>query len=487
MQVTRVPEGIDCAMLADGTIIGVAFSEEDERWYGVKTSSKFRILTIKSGPYTFVYSPPSPPERPWVTHRSSRRGYSERSKQVPSGGRESSGYTRRTTDVIPGRIEDVDKGVIEALIGNEARESKSIEYKQEMPGRADSDAVPFLAGVSSLANASGGDLLLGVKAIKGVPVEAPGIRINDVDAEKLRLEHMLLNGVEPRLPRIDIEEIEVDSGAYVLVVRVPDTWSAPHRVKRNSKFYARNSAGRYELDVGELRTAFAMTEVVSTRIRDFRADRLAKNVGRETPVPTLEGGRMVVHIVPLNVFRATTEIAMSALQAYNNQIRPMDSDGRGYSVLINLDGFVTSVGKLPNESDTYAQMFRNGAVEAASVLERNEDGTVLLPSEAYEKEAANFVSGYLRVTGNLEIEPPYYVFLSFVGIRGCQFAVSRGIQRGSGVRSFARDTMVLPEAVIEDRGEHPINTLRPRFDMVWNAFGFAGSMNYDPQGNWVGQ
>ena len=270
--------------------------------------------------------------------------------------------------MIPGRIEDVDKGVIEALIENEVRENKSIEYKQEFPGRADSDAVPFLAGVSSLANASGGDLLLGVKAIKGVPVEAPGIRISDVDAEKLRLEHMLLNGVEPRLPRIDIEEIEIDAGAYVLVVRVPDSWSAPHRVKRNSKFYARNSAGRYELDVGELRTAFAMSEAVSSQIRDFRADRLAKILGRETPVPLLEGGCMAVHIVPLNAFRATTEVAMSAIQAHNNQIRPMDSAGSGYSVLINLDGFVTSVVRPPNESDTYAQMFRNGAVEAASVL-----------------------------------------------------------------------------------------------------------------------
>ena len=88
MQVTPVPEGVDCATLADGTIIGVAFSEEDERWYGVETSTKFRILTIKSGPYTFVYSPPLPPERPWVTHRSSRRGFSGRSKQVKLRARE---------------------------------------------------------------------------------------------------------------------------------------------------------------------------------------------------------------------------------------------------------------------------------------------------------------------------------------------------------------------------------------------------------------
>ena len=62
--------------------------------------------------------------------------------------------------VIPGRIENINKDALEAFIKDEVRESKTIEYKEEIPGKAASDVVPFVAAVSSLANGPGGDLLL---------------------------------------------------------------------------------------------------------------------------------------------------------------------------------------------------------------------------------------------------------------------------------------------------------------------------------------
>ena len=49
------------------------------------------------------------------------------------------------------------------------------------------------------------------------------------------------------------------------------------------------------------------------------------------------------------------------------------------------------------------------------------------------------------------------------------------------------NTMMLPEAVFEGDGMEPYEILRPIFDMVWNTFGFIGSLNYDDQGKWVGQ
>ena len=37
-----------------------------------------------------------------------------------------------------------------------------------------------------------------------------------------------------------------------------------------------------------------------------------------------------------------------------------------------------------------------------------------------------------------------------------------------------------------DRDAPVHEVLRPAFDMVWNAFGFIGSRNYDAEGNWAG-
>ena len=143
----------------------------------------------------------------------------------------------------------------------------TLEYKREMPGRG--DPVPFLAAVSSFANTSGGDLLVGVEAEEGVPIALPGVEVASVDQETLRLTQVVGTGLDPRLPHLEFQFVEVDDGRYVIVVRVPHSWVAPHRVKKNDKFYGRNSAGKFPLDVGELRTAFTLSESVAESVECF--------------------------------------------------------------------------------------------------------------------------------------------------------------------------------------------------------------------------
>jgi predicted HTH transcriptional regulator len=204
--------------------------------------------------------------------------------------------------MIPKAIHDIGLDDLRALIEGGVAEGKTIEYKREMPSGADSGTVPFLASVSSFANTSGGDFLIGVETDEGLPKAFPGVEAASVDKEKLRLEQILANGLEPRLPRVDIHPVQVGDGRHVLVVRAPRSWVAPHRVRKNDKFYGRNSAGKYPLDVGELRTAFTLSETIAERVRNFRAERIARIYGRETPIPLHDGGCMVFHLLPLAAF-----------------------------------------------------------------------------------------------------------------------------------------------------------------------------------------
>ena len=48
-----------------------------------------------------------------------------------------------------------------------------------------------------------------------------------------------------------------------------------------------------------------------------------------------------------------------------------------------------------------------------------------------------------------------------------------------------QDTLILPTVVIQARGQKTEQVLRPVFDMVWNAFGFVRSFNYDNENNRV--
>lgn len=384
--------------------------------------------------------------------------------------------------MLPVAIKDVDVPVLQALIVSSVREEKTIEYKREIPGAADSEAVRFLATVSSFANTAGGDVLFGVEANDGVPVKLPGIEIDNLDGEKLRIENVLRNGLEPRLPQVDIHPVMVGNKKYVLVVRVARSWIAPHRVRRNSKFYARNSAGQYELDVDELRTAFTMSETIAARIRDFRTERIARIRSRQTPVSLNPGGCMVVHILPLGAFTGATTIDIAACEASTNRVRPMGASGWNWR--INLDGVVSFTGRDTTPSRAYAQTFRTGAVESVSVFGAYND-RMFLPSVGYEEKVMKCLAEYIEFAREFAINPPYFLFLSFVGMRGYTLAVDRSMLWREDVPALQEDMVVLPEILIAERDVQPHQILRSVFDMVWNAFGFTRSLNYDDQGHWV--
>lgn len=53
--------------------------------------------------------------------------------------------------MIQKQFELIDKGDIDALIANGIGESRTLEYKQELPGPADENKKEFLADVSSFA------------------------------------------------------------------------------------------------------------------------------------------------------------------------------------------------------------------------------------------------------------------------------------------------------------------------------------------------
>ncbi len=55
----------------------------------------------------------------------------------------------------------------------------------------------------------------------------------------------------------------------MLVIRIPRSYGAPHMVtfQNTSRFYTRNSAGKHQLDVSEIRSAFALSETARSALR----------------------------------------------------------------------------------------------------------------------------------------------------------------------------------------------------------------------------
>jgi len=379
---------------------------------------------------------------------------------------------------------------LQALLGN-VREGKMIEFKREMPARTPDEKIKFLAAVSSLANTAGGDLMVGIEAVDGLAQVISGIEFSNIDAEKLRLEQLLATLIEPRLPRVDMEAVDAGGNRYVMLVRVPRSWIGPHRVVPNDKFYGRNSGGKYPLDVGELRTAFVLSETAAERIRAFRSDRLIKIAAGDTPVPMHPGARMAIHAVPVSTFAAarTLDIVQEMGRGHVMPIPP-GRMGHPNEYRPNLDGLVIftnpGAGQL---AGGYAQVFRSGAVEGVDVLHIDDqtDAPYLL-GMTFESTAVSAIENYVTFVKSLGLGYPIVIFVSFCGMAGCHLRTPTEIGVGYyNAGPLTQDVIPLPEINLESDTQDVSDMLRPVFNQVWNAFGFMGSTKYDQNGKWIGR
>ena len=182
----------------------------------------------------------------------------------------------------------------ERLKANGVAEGRTLEYKEALPGATDAERKEFLNDVSSFANAVGGDIIYGLKSGRdasgksnGLIESVDGLTVTNRDVETQRLENMLRDGVAPRIPGVRFRWVDGPSKGPILVVRIPRSWAGPHMVtyQQSSRFYSRNSNGKYMLDVFELRNSFLGSGSLSERAREFRAQRLGRVLAGDTPVP----------------------------------------------------------------------------------------------------------------------------------------------------------------------------------------------------------
>lgn len=385
-------------------------------------------------------------------------------------------------------IDHITEENLQALVDNSVVERKTLEYKQALLGNSDREKKEFLADVSSFGNASGGDLVYGIIEDKktGIPKSLEGLSIENVDQEILRMENLIRDGVEPRIPSVSIRPIALKSSRVALVIRIPKSWISPHRVtfKGHDKFYSRSSNGKYPLDVGELRIAFNLSETITERIRNFRLDRISNIFANETPEPFYDTAKIVLHLIPIISFNPAQSCDINIIASQPTIMPPIHSV-TGWSNRYNLDGFLTYSKDPEGKSYSYVQLYRNGIIEAvnSSMLEPDE-GKSLIPSVGYEQELVKSFMDYLSLLKTLNVELPIFIFLTLLGVRGYSMAVS---ERFWFARSHTidRDILLLPEVIVENYDVRAEQVLRPCFDSIWNACGFSRSFNYNDNGEWA--
>jgi hypothetical protein len=266
---------------------------------------------------------------------------------------------------------------------------------------------------------------------------------------------------------------------------VQQSWLAPHRVNKNDKFYGRNSGGKYPLDVGELRNAFVLRENIADRIREFRRSRLLKIMNGDSPCRLTQSASMVLHVIPVPSFadRRLINVAQETEARPITLPVPLGSTGFGHG--INLDGLFLYAGPSITESNGYGLLFRDACIEGVKQMSVR-DSRPYIAGSIFEQDVVRTLRLYLQICQQLEAGLPIYVGLSFCNAKGCRLAsASAGYWEWNGV-SLKEEVIALPECVIESDTPDLPRAMKPAFDMVWNAFGYARSDKYDQNGNWIG-
>jgi hypothetical protein len=389
------------------------------------------------------------------------------------------------------RISELTEGDMHSLVENAVPEGKLVDFKRDLPGLSDGERKEFLFDVSSFANASGGYLVNGIEEEGGIAKALTGLSVADADKETQKLQSIILAGIDPRIPGLELRFLSITGSKHILVISIPKSWTPPHMVTLGGadKFYTRNSSGKHRMDWGELRAAFTLSGNIAEQIRKFRNERISRILENETPVQLVQFSKTVLHVIPVQSFFQATRIHLGvAAHLHGGLLEPLNAL-RYEGSRVNLDGLLNFAFRLRGpEVESYLQLYGNGIIETvdAKTISANVNNphfistAKLIPHLSFEQGLIGQIPKYVTALERLGISPPIVIMVTLVGVKDYWMSMNPGQIAGAAID---RDVVVAPEIILEKMDCKP-SDLRPILDAIWNAAGFIGSPRFDPAGNW---
>lgn len=364
---------------------------------------------------------------------------------------------------------------------NAVPESRTLEYKRELPPVEKEAKKEFLRDVSAFANAAGGILVFGVAtrqgaAGAGIPERIDGLSNFDYDKAVRRLGDSMRTGLRPGLSWAEWRQLEVPGAAGpVLLLRVPQSVVGPHMVtfENAHELWRRGPANKYEPDVQELRQMFLAGATWLDQVQHFRQDRIESvRAGLYRNLNTKSS--IFVHVLPVG--RLDGLIDLRPHETKFREFAPLTHDG--WSHKFNAFGHMTH----DTRSDSvvsYSQWFRNGGVEGYSAQYRYQSPAAFGPvlegfrAPLLSKDLPSFVRPALRLMQEtLGFDPPFAVGLATYGLAGSSIYLGPEIYGGKQIEN---DVGMLPPIIVNEAAAPELEEdLLSLLDVVWQSAGYSG-------------
>ncbi|CAK0502078.1 AAA-4 family protein [Burkholderia pseudomallei] len=393
--------------------------------------------------------------------------------------------------MIPKAINAVERADIDQLVARAVEEDNQLDFKEALVGSTRDERKEFVADVCAFANASGGDLVFGIRENgAGAAREAVPLHIN-VDEESLRLENVIADSIEPKLYGVRTRAVPYEQG-HVLVVRVPRSVRGIHRSKLDQHFWVRESRSKRALDLPAVVNRIEGQLGRREKLESFLAERYASILTGRLPVPLRDGPRMVVHLIPDAGF---IEEAVDVGPVSDAGLFPYPARSNGADFRMTFDGPMHHSPIVDGKIRAYSLVHHSGIVEGCWKAADADPGEVRIGAETLELHLLRYLNEALpRIIETLSIDMPVTVRSALIGAEGAilqtenvHIRIDFDEQRLSPVD---RQCLVLPDVYLEQWPIDLPKSFQSSFDRLWQAAGYKRSYQYQLREGgltWIGQ
>ncbi len=382
------------------------------------------------------------------------------------------------------RLSDITETDLQSLINNEVQEGDSLEYKATMYGNGDEDKREMLKDIVSLANHRGGFLIIGLgEDGQGIPSVLNGI---EADNHVERIRESCLHNIEKRIIGLDIQDVRLANGRMTIIVRVPESLSAPHMVtfRGLNQFWKRHGRQKQKMSLDEIRNAFERRVGSLTRIDSFllmrKAERLG-DIGNYT--------YMVISSVPA-YFRddvvldlRNTGLRQLVFSPHETQRGPRRlARGNPYPTINGLrDENWSPYWSQPRGRDDYLEVFHNGYIEFGHMVAMPATAdisfncyTLAEYTISFTKLVENFYGTYLPLM-------PLIINFAVYNAKG-MWLQGANVENANQVK-WSTEHLELPKIYVDNLFEESKLLAKMINDRVWNAFHRESAIIFNADGN----